>query len=96
MLSLAHSSLLERPPERSWLYFQRLAEEYNSPLVYLNILGTDVVIINDMNVANDIVRLPQNFPYLVVTGSLSFPRQLNKRSASYSSRPRMIFCGECD
>lgn len=46
-----------RPPIRPWIWFQKLGRQFDSPLVYLNLAGQDTIIINDYNVAIDIVRL---------------------------------------
>jgi hypothetical protein len=38
---------IRRPPKRPWIWFDKLAQQFDSPLVYLNLAGQDMVIVND-------------------------------------------------
>ncbi|KAF8577323.1 cytochrome P450 [Ramaria rubella] len=57
------------PPTRSWIFFDELSRKLKSPLIYLNLAGQDMIVINDYDAAVEL---------------------LDKRSATYSSRPRLV------
>ncbi|KIM77257.1 hypothetical protein PILCRDRAFT_825599 [Piloderma croceum F 1598] len=60
------------PPIRAWLWFDELSKKFNSPLIYLNLAGQDLIVINDYQTAVEL---------------------MDKRSATYSSRPDLVVAG---
>ncbi|KAA1472647.1 cytochrome P450 [Dentipellis sp. KUC8613] len=61
------------PSARPWVWYRQLANEFKTPLTYLNLAGQDVIIVNDYQAGIDL---------------------LDKRSANYSSRPRLVIAGD--
>jgi hypothetical protein len=45
-----------RPPIRAWLWFDELSKKFKSPLIYLNLAGQDLIVINDYQTAVELVR----------------------------------------
>ena len=44
------------PPIRAWLWFDELSKKFKSPLIYLNLAGQDLIVINDYQTAVELVR----------------------------------------
>jgi hypothetical protein len=53
--------IVRRPPIRPWVWFNKLGLEFNSPLVYLNLAGQDIVVVNDYQAGIDLVGLSALF-----------------------------------
>ncbi|KAF8532241.1 hypothetical protein JB92DRAFT_2573921, partial [Gautieria morchelliformis] len=58
------------PPRRPWIWFDKLAQQFDSPLIYLNLAGQDMVIVNDYTAGVELLeKHPANYssrPRLVV------------------------------
>ena len=85
--------LSHRPPSRPWIWFDKLGKQYDSPLIYLNLFGQDVVVVNDYQAAVELVS-SHTYAYLTHTPTSRPIPQLEKRSGNYSSRPRLVVANE--
>jgi hypothetical protein len=50
------SFIADRPPIMPWLWFDELSKKFKSPLIYLNLAGQDLIVINDYQTAVELVR----------------------------------------
>jgi hypothetical protein len=48
--------ITHRPPIRAWLWFDELSKKFKSPLIYVNLAGQDLIVINDYQTAVELVR----------------------------------------
>ncbi|TFK33689.1 cytochrome P450 [Crucibulum laeve] len=66
-------NLFDMPSSSEWLTYAEWGKKYNSEIVYANVAGTSIVILNSAYAAKEL---------------------LEKRSAIYSSRPRLVMLTE--
>ncbi|KAH8823894.1 cytochrome P450 [Flagelloscypha sp. PMI_526] len=47
-------NIYDVPAEKQWVAYKKMSQELDSPIVHLNMLGTHIIVINDIATANEI------------------------------------------